>query len=101
MQEGKRFKVVVADARPHLEGRVLRERLIKRGTACTYILLNGVACVIGVCCATASSLSRSLYCPLLDHPVCMSRYGASTVLVHTERAASGRQRQWDVAYTLS
>ncbi len=48
MQEGKRFKVVVADARPHLEGKVLRQRLIERGIACTYILLNGLACVIRV-----------------------------------------------------
>ena len=48
MQEGKRFKVVVADARPHLEGKVLRQRLIKHGIACTYILLNGLACVIRV-----------------------------------------------------
>jgi len=48
MQEGKRFKVVAADARPHLEGKVLRQRLIKRGIACTYILLSGVACIIGV-----------------------------------------------------
>ncbi|CAK0784430.1 hypothetical protein CVIRNUC_007634 [Coccomyxa viridis] len=45
-QDGKRFKVVAADARPHLEGRVLRQRLIKCGIACTYILLNAVACVI-------------------------------------------------------
>ena len=49
MQEGKRFKVVAADARPHLEGRILRQRLIKRGIACTYVLLNGLACIIGVC----------------------------------------------------
>ena len=48
MQEGKRFKVVAADARPHLEGKVLRQRLIKHGIACTYILLNGLACIIGV-----------------------------------------------------
>ena len=49
VQEGKRFKVVAADARPHLEGRILRQRLIKHGIACTYILLNGLACIIGVC----------------------------------------------------
>ncbi len=48
LQDGKRFKVVAADARPHLEGRVLRQRLIKCGIACTYILLNAVACVIPV-----------------------------------------------------
>ena len=48
LQDGKRFKVVAADARPHLEGRVLRQRLIKHGIACTYILLNAVACVIPV-----------------------------------------------------
>lgn len=73
MQDGKRFKVVAADARPHLEGRVLRQRLIKCGIACTYILLNAVACVIPV---------RSAHHPLPNvHIVIQASAGAQPALL--------------------
>ena len=59
------FKVVAADARPHLEGKVLRQRLITRGIACTYILLSGVASIIGVTSTHKIALFTRMQSPAL------------------------------------
>ncbi|EIE24925.1 translation initiation factor [Coccomyxa subellipsoidea C-169] len=45
-QAGKQFRVVLADARPQLEGQAPLKRLIKRGIPTTYILLNSLSCLI-------------------------------------------------------
>lgn len=42
-----RFKVIVVDSRPKLEGRTMLERLSKAGIDCTYILLTAIGYVIG------------------------------------------------------
>lgn len=39
-EAGKSFRVVVADARPHLEGRASLEQLVEAGIPCTYVSLN-------------------------------------------------------------
>jgi translation initiation factor eIF-2B subunit delta len=43
---GKRFRVVVVDARPKLEGKVLLSRLVAAGLQCSYILLPAIGHVI-------------------------------------------------------
>lgn len=40
--EGKRFRVVVVDARPRLDGREMLRCLVKKGIKCSYILINAV-----------------------------------------------------------
>ena len=62
-QAGRRFRVVVADARLQLEGRQLLSRLLRAGIPCTYVLLNALSYIITVrrspdC--TASALSPFL-----------------------------------------
>ncbi|KAI3668946.1 hypothetical protein L6452_40163 [Arctium lappa] len=44
---GKKFRVVIVDARPKLEGRLLLRRLLGKGISCTYIHLNGVSYIMG------------------------------------------------------
>jgi len=44
--KGKKFRVIIADSRPKLEGRTLLKRLAPLGLKCTYVLLNAVAFVM-------------------------------------------------------
>lgn len=46
MQERKRFRVVVMDSRPQLEGRDLLRRLLGHGIACSYVLLNAASYIM-------------------------------------------------------
>ncbi|CAH1433368.1 unnamed protein product [Lactuca virosa] len=43
---GKKFRVVVADSRPKLEGRLLVRRLIGKGISCTYVYINGISYIM-------------------------------------------------------
>ena len=45
-EQGKKFRVIVADSRPKLEGRTLLRRLVASGVQCTYILLNALSYVM-------------------------------------------------------
>jgi hypothetical protein len=45
-EKGKRFRVIVADSRPLLEGKCLIRNLSAAGIPCTYINLNAVCYVI-------------------------------------------------------
>ncbi len=42
MQEGKTFRVVVVDSRPHYEGRVMLSKLLSCGIPCTYLHLHAL-----------------------------------------------------------
>ena len=42
MQAGKEFRVVVADSRPHYEGRAMLSKLLAHGIPCTYLQLNAL-----------------------------------------------------------
>lgn len=46
LQEGKRFRVVVMDSRPQLEGRTLLHCLLEHGIACSYVLLNAASYIM-------------------------------------------------------
>ncbi|KAL4566429.1 hypothetical protein LXL04_030544 [Taraxacum kok-saghyz] len=42
----RRFKVVVVDSRPHLEGRVMVRKLVEKGVSCTYTHVNAVSYIM-------------------------------------------------------
>ncbi|XP_057967349.1 uncharacterized protein LOC131157309 [Malania oleifera] len=43
---GKRFRVVVVDSRPKLEGQLLLRRLVGKGVSCTYAHINAVSYIM-------------------------------------------------------
>lgn len=43
---GKRFRVVIVDSRPKLEGQALLRRLVTKGLSCTYTHINAVSYVM-------------------------------------------------------
>ncbi|XP_008210067.1 translation initiation factor eIF-2B subunit delta isoform X2 [Nasonia vitripennis] len=43
---GKKFRVVVVDGRPWLEGKELLRRLVKHGVDCSYILINALSFIM-------------------------------------------------------
>jgi translation initiation factor eIF-2B subunit delta len=45
-KKGKKFRLIIADSRPLMEGMELRRRLAKQGLNCTYILLNGISYIM-------------------------------------------------------
>lgn len=45
-KEGIKFRVIVVDGRPWLEGRELLRRLLLARIPCTYILVNAVSFVM-------------------------------------------------------
>nr|XP_043615397.1 translation initiation factor eIF-2B subunit delta-like [Erigeron canadensis] len=42
----KRFRVVIVDSRPKLEGRLLLRRLVGKGISCTYVHINAVSYIM-------------------------------------------------------
>jgi translation initiation factor eIF-2B subunit delta len=43
---GRKFRVVIVDSRPKLEGRLLLRRLVAKGVSCTYTHVNAVSYVM-------------------------------------------------------
>ncbi|XP_010265294.1 PREDICTED: translation initiation factor eIF-2B subunit delta-like [Nelumbo nucifera] len=43
---GKRFRVVVVDSRPKLEGKALLRRLVAKGLSCTYTHINAISYIM-------------------------------------------------------
>ncbi|KAK9070175.1 hypothetical protein SSX86_010575 [Deinandra increscens subsp. villosa] len=43
---GKRFRVVIVDSRPKLEGRLLLRRLVGKGISCTYVHINATSFIM-------------------------------------------------------
>ncbi|KAJ3105208.1 Eukaryotic translation initiation factor 2B, subunit 4 delta, 67kDa [Phlyctochytrium planicorne] len=71
---GIQFRVIVCDARPKLEGRVMLKRLVESGIPCTYILSNSLAVVIKD--VTKVILGASA---LLSNGAVMARVGTAVV----------------------
>jgi translation initiation factor eIF-2B subunit delta len=44
--EGKKFRLIIVDSRPKLEGKELLRRLVKVGIQCTYIMINALSYVM-------------------------------------------------------
>ncbi|KAL3143575.1 hypothetical protein ABBQ38_002372 [Trebouxia sp. C0009 RCD-2024] len=73
-KEGKKFRVVVMDSRPQLEGRPLLRRLLSHGIACSYVLLNAASYIMSE--VTKVFLGASA---VLSNGTVMSRAGSSAV----------------------
>lgn len=42
----KKFRVIVVDSRPRLEGREALRRLVQKGIRCTYVLISAVSYIL-------------------------------------------------------
>jgi len=42
-EKNRKFRVIVVDSRPRLEGREALRRLVQRGISCTYVLISAVS----------------------------------------------------------
>lgn len=73
-KDGKKFKVIVVDGRPHLEGRETVRRLVDAEIPCKYVLINAISYVMG-------SVSKVLLGAhaLLTNGYVMSRIGTAQV----------------------
>lgn len=45
-EKNKKFRVIVVDSRPRLEGREALRRLVQRGIRCTYVLISAVSYIL-------------------------------------------------------
>ncbi|ESO85972.1 hypothetical protein LOTGIDRAFT_129894, partial [Lottia gigantea] len=72
--QGKKFRVIVVDGRPKLEGKEMLRRLIKIGIKCTYVLINAASYVMQE--ATKVFLGSHA---LLANGCVMSRVGSSMI----------------------
>eukprot|EP00877_Chromochloris_zofingiensis_P001956 jgi/Chrzof1/11761/Cz06g09010.t1 len=72
--KGKRFRVVVVDSRPELEGRQLLRRLLQADIACTYVHLSGLSYIMRE--VTKVMLGASA---VLSNGTVMSRAGSAAV----------------------
>ena len=61
VQAGKEFRVVVADSRPHYEGRAMLSKLLAQGIPCTYLQLNALCYSMQ---ARMPETFRNIPCPL-------------------------------------
>ncbi|GAB4845330.1 hypothetical protein Ancab_038738 [Ancistrocladus abbreviatus] len=71
---GKRFRVVVVDSRPKLEGQALLRRLLLKGLSCTYTHINAVSYIM-------HEVSRVLLgaASILSNGTMYSRIGTASV----------------------
>lgn len=70
----KKFKVVVVDSRPKLEGRETLRRLVKNGIHCTYVLIGAVSYIL----PEVSKVFLGAHA-LLANGYVMSRVGTSQI----------------------
>jgi translation initiation factor eIF-2B subunit delta len=71
---GKKFRVIVVDSRPKLEGRECMRRLVQQSIPCCYVLLNAVSYVM----KEVSKVFLGAHA-LLANGYVMSRVGTSLV----------------------
>lgn len=45
-EKSRKFRVIVVDSRPRLEGREALRRLVQRGISCTYVLISAVSYIL-------------------------------------------------------
>ncbi|CAL8316219.1 unnamed protein product [Merluccius merluccius] len=70
----RRFRVIVVDSRPRLEGREALRRLVKRGISCTYVLISALSYVL----PEVSKVFLGAHA-LLANGYVMSRVGTSQI----------------------
>ncbi|XP_069461582.1 translation initiation factor eIF2B subunit delta isoform X2 [Ambystoma mexicanum] len=44
--QGRKFRVIVADSRPRLEGRETLRRLVRQGIHCTYVMITAISYIL-------------------------------------------------------
>ncbi|XP_061609990.1 translation initiation factor eIF-2B subunit delta isoform X2 [Phyllopteryx taeniolatus] len=71
---GRKFRVIVADSRPRLEGRETLRRLVRRGIGCTYVLISVVSYIL----PEVSKVLLGAHA-LLANGYMMSRVGTSQI----------------------
>lgn len=54
----RKFRVIVVDSRPRLEGREALRRLVKRGIRCTYVLISALSYILPEAC----NITPVFYC---------------------------------------
>ncbi|XP_057678735.1 translation initiation factor eIF-2B subunit delta [Corythoichthys intestinalis] len=72
--KGRKFRVIVVDSRPRLEGRETLRRLVRRGISCTYVLITVVSYIL----PEVSKVLLGAHA-LLANGYMMSRVGTSQV----------------------
>lgn len=45
-EKKRKFRVIVVDSRPRLEGREALRRLVQKGISCTYVLISAVSYIL-------------------------------------------------------
>ncbi|MBN3314412.1 EI2BD factor, partial [Atractosteus spatula] len=45
-ERGRKFRVIVVDSRPRLEGREALRRLVRKGICCTYVLITAISYIL-------------------------------------------------------
>lgn len=45
-EKERKFRVIVVDSRPRLEGREALRRLVKKGIRCTYVLISALSYIL-------------------------------------------------------
>ncbi|XP_063079655.1 translation initiation factor eIF-2B subunit delta [Engraulis encrasicolus] len=74
LEKKRKFRVVVVDSRPRLEGREAVRRLVKRGISCTYVLISAVSYIL----QEVSKVFLGAHA-LLANGYVMSRVGTSQI----------------------
>ncbi|XP_075439645.1 translation initiation factor eIF2B subunit delta [Ascaphus truei] len=73
-RNGKKFRVIVADSRPRLEGRETLRRLVRSGIHCTYIMITAISYIL----PEVSKVFLGAHA-LLANGYVMSRVGTSQI----------------------
>ncbi|XP_067429112.1 translation initiation factor eIF-2B subunit delta isoform X2 [Thunnus thynnus] len=73
-KKGRKFRVIVVDSRPRLEGREALRRLVQKGISCTYVLISAVSYIL----PEVSKVFLGAHA-LLANGYVMSRVGTSQI----------------------
>ncbi|KAK2856284.1 hypothetical protein Q5P01_005019 [Channa striata] len=73
-EKSRKFRVIVVDSRPRLEGREALRRLVQRGISCTYVLISAVSYIL----PEVSKVFLGAHA-LLANGYVMSRVGTSQI----------------------
>ncbi|KAL7387801.1 hypothetical protein ABVT39_001523 [Epinephelus coioides] len=73
-EKDRKFRVIVVDSRPRLEGREALRRLVQRGISCTYVLISAVSYIL----PEVSKVFLGAHA-LLANGYVMSRVGTSQI----------------------
>ncbi len=93
-KDGTKFRVIVVDSRPKLEGKKLLEKLSSAGVSCTYILINALSYVMK---EVSKVTHRPAVLSLIPHPPLSARFSC---LPSCRRCLRGRKSVEDFGLKL-